>query len=239
MREVIVLPDKTAAAEAGAQRLACFLLEAQSLASPVHLALTGGRVGIDLLARLRANPLLGAVSWPDVHFWWGDERFVAADLGQRNDLAARRALLDHLPQPPGGVHPVAGPGAGLTIDQAADRYTAELARHRVGFALVLLGVGPDGHVASIFPGSAQVRDRRAPAAFAVTDSPKPPSERVSLTLATINAAREVWLVAVGAGKRDAVAAALATPPPAAAPSPAAAPPPAAGAPSPDAAAPSP
>ncbi|MDR2565674.1 MAG: 6-phosphogluconolactonase [Bifidobacteriaceae bacterium] len=208
MRDVIVLPDPMAVAEAAAQRLAGFLLESQSLASATHVALTGGGTGIAVLDRLRANPLLGAISWPDVHFWWGDERFVAAGSPERNDSQARRALLDHLPEAPGGTHPVSAANEGLSLEEAATRYTADLRRHQVRFDLVLLGVGPDGHVASIFPGAGDGTGLAAPGAFAVPNSPKPPPARVSLTLDTINAARQVWLVAAGSAKRDAVAAAL-------------------------------
>jgi 6-phosphogluconolactonase len=204
-----VLPDAAAVAEAVAQRLVAFLLSAQSVRAPTHVALTGGATGIAALARLRANPLLGAVSWPDVQFWWGDERFCPAGSDQRNEVQARRALLDHLPQAPGGVHPIAASDQGLTLDQAAARHTAELRRRRVVFDLVLLGVGGDGHVASIFPGMDDGAQAAAPAAIAVRDSPRPPPERVSLSLSTINTAREVWLFAAGEAKRSAVSQALA------------------------------
>lgn len=209
MRDVIVLADAAAVAEAAAARLVCFLLEAQSLTAPIHVALTGGSEGVEVLRRVRANPLLSAVSWPDVHFWWGDERFVEADSPERNDAQARAALLDHLPESPGGVHPVAAAGQGLTLERAAAGYGDELRRLRVRFALVLLGVGRDGHVASIFPGGPDGAGAAAPAAFAVPASPKPPPARVSLTMDTINAADEVWLVAAGSPKHDAVAAAWA------------------------------
>ncbi|MDR1634574.1 MAG: 6-phosphogluconolactonase [Bifidobacteriaceae bacterium] len=218
MRDVIVLPDPASVVEATAQRLVSFLLESQSLTSPIHVALTGGDTGIAVLERVRANTLLGAVSWPDVHFWWGDERFVAAGGPDRNDWRAHRALLDHLPEAAGGIHPVASPDQGLSLVQAARDYTAELRRHQVVFSLVLLGVGPDGHVASIFPGAGDGAGIEVPGAFAVPDSPKPPPARVSLTLDTINAAAQVWLVAAGQAKRNAVAAALSAPP---APAPAA------------------
>ncbi|MDR0594691.1 MAG: 6-phosphogluconolactonase [Bifidobacteriaceae bacterium] len=211
MRTVLVLPDRAAVAEAAAQRLVAFLLETQSLASPVHLALTGGGLGIAVLEHVRRNPLLGSVCWADVHFWWGDERFTAAGSPERNDLAADRALLDHLPVRPGGIHRVGAADQGLSLVEAATRYSDELRRQAVVFSLVLLGVGPDGHVASIFPGGGDGSDTKAPAAFAVPDSPKPPPARVSLTLDTINAADQVWLFAAGASKRAAVTAALAAP----------------------------
>jgi 6-phosphogluconolactonase len=203
------LPDPAAVAEATGQRLVAFLLSAQSVRAPTHVALTGGTLGAAVLARVRANPLLGAISWPDVHLWWGDERFVPAGSDQRNEVQARRALLDHLPEAPGGVHPIAGSDRGLSLSQAADSYTAELRRWEVTFDLVLSGVGPDGHVASVFPAMDGPAGQDPPAAFAVRGAPKPPPDRVSLSLTTINAAREVWLFAAGEPKRQAVTQALA------------------------------
>jgi 6-phosphogluconolactonase len=208
---MIVLPDSVAVAQAGAQRLAMFLLESQCLSSPVHVALTGGDTGIAVLSQLRANPLLDAISWPDIHFWWGDERFVAISSAQRNDLAARQALLDHLPQAPGGIHRIGSPDQGISLERAAQNYSAELRHHAVVFSLVLLGVGPDGHVASVFPGHGDGAGIELPGAFPVPDSPKPPPARISLTLDTINAANEVWLMAAGAAKAGSVAASVRPP----------------------------
>ncbi|MDR1187926.1 MAG: 6-phosphogluconolactonase, partial [Bifidobacteriaceae bacterium] len=188
MRDVIVLPDPVAVADAASQRLASFLLEAQSLHSPVHVALTGGATGIAVLERLRPNPLLGAISWPDVHFWWGDERFVDAWSPDRNDLAARRALLDHLPEAPGGIHAMPSSDLGLSLDEAAARYSGELRHFNVVFDLVLLGVGPDGHVASIFPGRGGGAALAAPAAIARPATPQPPPARGSQTRAPLNPA---------------------------------------------------
>lgn len=218
-RQVVVVPDAGLLAEATAARLVLTLVDAQSLGRPVHVVLTGGTVGIATLAAVRSSPLQRAVDWSGVHVWWGDERFLPDGDPDRNETQAREALLDHVPIPPEHVHPMPGPDRADGAEAAADAYAAELAAHaspdvadparRVPpFVVLLLGVGPDGHVASLFPGlpGTTVADR---AAVAVHDSPKPPPVRVSLTFPAIGVATQVWLVAGGAEKAPAVAAALA------------------------------
>jgi 6-phosphogluconolactonase len=154
-----------------------------------------------------------------VDFWWGDERFEATGDPERNETGARTALLDKVGVDQARVHAVAGPDGpdGDDPEAAAARYAAELARAAgkgaVGsgggvpaFDVLMLGIGPEGHVASIFPES--------PAAYAtgsvvaVRNSPKPPPTRISLTFGAIQAAREVWILASGAEKAEAVAEAL-------------------------------
>lgn len=228
MSAVVVHPDAETLAQATAARLLLRLVDAQSLHRPVHAVLTGGTIGIRLLADAADSPLRDAVDWTGVHVWWGDERFLPAGHADRNDTQARNALLDGLPLPPENVHPVPGPGApGIgSPEDAAAAYAAELARYATApegsslqpsddagpavpvFDVLLLGMGPDGHVASLFPGqdSVEVTDRTA---VGVHGSPKPPPERVSLTFPAIEAAEEVWLVVAGADKADAVARALA------------------------------
>lgn len=213
-RAVVVLPDAALLAEATAARLLLALVDAQSLGTPVHVVLTGGTVGIAALAAARRSPLVEAVDWAGVHVWWGDERYLPAGHPDRNETQAREALLDHVPLPSGNVHPMAGPDRSVDAEAAAGTYASELAAHAADgsgvpdVAVLLLGVGPDGHVASLFPGlpGPAVVDRTA---VSVHGSPKPPPVRVSLTFTAINAAREVWLVAAGAEKADRVAAALA------------------------------
>lgn len=227
MTTVVVHPDADTLAEATAARLLLQLVDAQSVHRPVHVALTGGTIGIRLLAAAAQSPFRDAVDWTGVHVWWGDERFLPAGHAERNDVQARNALLDGLPLPPENVHHVPAsdePGIGSPED-AAERYAAELARFAgepggsrapasddagpavPAFDVLLLGVGPDGHVASLFPGQdpIDVADRTV---VAVHDSPKPPPERVSLTFPALEAAQEVWLVVAGADKADAVARAL-------------------------------
>jgi 6-phosphogluconolactonase len=155
------------------------------------------------------------VEWSRVDFWWGDERFLPAGHPDRNETQARAALLDALPVNPDRVHPMPpsdGPD-GDDPEAAAARYAANLAAAaRPGTALlphfdvVLLGVGEDGHVASVFPEHPVAYETRP--VSAVRGSPKPPPVRITLTLPTINTAEEVWLIAAGAEKSSAVGMAL-------------------------------
>ena len=209
--EVVVHPDAGMLAEATAARLLVRLLDLQSLRSPLHVALTGGTVGIATLRAVAASPVRGAVDWSGVHVWWGDERFVPADSADRNELQARQALLDALPIPAGNVHGIPAEGQAPDEHAAAAAYAAELARFGdpvPELDVLLLGVGPDGHVASLFPGHATLHDE-VRTVVGEPDSPKPPPRRVSLTYPAIRAAREVWLVVAGEDKAEAVARAVA------------------------------
>ena len=210
---VIVHRDGELLARATAARFLLTLIDAQSVAAPVHVAVTGGSILVDTLRAVAADPLRETVDWSQVHVWWGDERFVPSGDSERNDGEAMDALFAHLPLPAQNIHPVAGPDRVADVAASAQAYTAELAEHAAPgaqvpeFAVVLLGMGPDGHVASLFPGKASL-DVDALGALHETDSPKPPPERVSFSLPTLNAARQVWLVVSGEGKAAAVAAGL-------------------------------
>ena len=213
--EVLVHADGSLLAKAAAARLVTRLVDAVSAAGLAHVVLTGGGIGTAVLAELAATPARDAVDWRAVDFWWGDERFVPAGDPDRNETGARSALLDRIDVDPARVHPVPGPDGpdGDDPDAAAARYAAELAaatRPQGGlvpaFDVLMLGVGPEGHVASLFPGQPAVHDNRP--VVAVRDSPKPPPTRISLTFPSIQAAREVWILASGAEKAEAVALAL-------------------------------
>ena len=174
------------------------------------IALTGGTIADQVhreLARLHADA--GAVDWSLVDVWWGDERFVAAGDPDRNAGQARAAFLDAVGVDPARVHEMpAADGPHADVAAAAAAYGDELRAQGTGlFDVVMLGVGPDGHVASLFPGYPQL-DVDDTVAVPVTGSPKPPPERVSLTFGALNRAREVWFLASGEAKADAVAKAL-------------------------------
>ncbi|WP_298459936.1 6-phosphogluconolactonase [uncultured Cellulomonas sp.] len=219
-RAVVVHPDADLLAEAVAARLLTRVLDLQSVRRPVHVVLTGGTVGIKTLAAVARNPVRDAVDWTGVHLWWGDERFVPDGDAERNETQARDALIDALGDalPSQNVHPIPASDAGAaTPEHAAEQYAAELARFASAeaadlavpaFDVALFGMGPDGHVASLFPGH-DALGVTGTAAVGVHGSPKPPPERVSLTFDAIRSAREVWVVAAGAEKADAVASALA------------------------------
>jgi 6-phosphogluconolactonase len=215
LTSVVVHADADVLARAVAARLAVRLLDAQNERGHACVVLTGGSIANRMYAALRASPARDAVDWSRVELWWGDERFVAADHPHRNAGQAREALLDALPLDPARVHPMPaadGPDGG-DPEAAAARYAEELAAAaRPGtaalphFDVCLLGVGPDGHVASVFPGQPAAYEKRV--VTAVRGSPKPPPTRISLTFPAINAAEEVWCIAAGAEKAGAVRMAL-------------------------------
>jgi 6-phosphogluconolactonase len=217
--EVFVHADGDLLAKAAAARIVTRTADAIGAGGHAHLVLTGGGIGTKVLAALAAEPAVAAIDWSKVDFWWGDERFAPTGDPERNETGARAALLDHIAVDPARVHPMAGPDGpdGDDPDAAAARYAAELAEAagpRTAaypvFDVVMLGIGPEGHVASLFPELPAVYDDRP--VVAVRNSPKPPPTRISLTFGPIRAAREVWILASGAEKAEAVARALADEP---------------------------
>jgi 6-phosphogluconolactonase len=184
----------------------------QGLGRTPSVVLTGGSIADRIHAAVAASDDVRLVDWSDVDFWWGDERFVPEGDPDRNAGQARAAMLSHLPVTPSRVHTVAasdGP-LGNDPDAAATAYAAELAPALGGdgpcFDVLMLGVGPDGHCASLFPGRPEVSDP-APV-LAVRRSPKPPPTRISLGMSTLMRAREVWFVATGSEKAEVVTAAI-------------------------------
>lgn len=182
------------AAEAIAKRVS----ELLTTQSTVNLVVTGGTVGIMTLAKLRDVQ----VDWTGVQIWWGDERFVERGSADRNELQARRALIDHIEIPAENLHPFPASDEGLSLDEAAEAFRKVVAE--VNFDILLLGIGPDGHVASLFPG----KNAEGELVVAEHDSPKPPPQRLSLSYDAINSASEVWFTVAGADKQNAVATAF-------------------------------
>ncbi|ASU79302.1 6-phosphogluconolactonase [Actinopolyspora erythraea] len=216
--EVIVHPDGEVLAEATAARLLTRVVDAQAARGVASVVLTGGRTGIGVLERVRDSAARSAVDWSAVNLFWGDERFLPDGDGERNETQARRALLDHLPLDPERVHPMAPSDGRFGADaEAAAGHYAEVLRTLAGadsdtgvphFDVLMLGVGEEGHTASLFPDTPYVReDERT--VVGVRDCPKPPPTRISLTLPAIAAASEVWLMTTGSGKAEAVSRALA------------------------------
>lgn len=162
-----------------------------------HLVLTGGTIGVQI-----SQMLVGAFNsapelYQGLHIWFSDERFVNADSEERN-AAPLHGTLTNLNV---CVHEVLAPDTPATIEEATEHYHSAL--NGVTIDLNILGLGPDGHVASLFPGIADLDDRRT--IFAITNSPKPPASRISFTMKFINEGLEVWIVAAGESKSDAVA----------------------------------
>jgi 6-phosphogluconolactonase len=198
-------PDLLAAATAA--RLITFLVDLQATGRIPAVALTGGGVGTKVLVNLNESSARDAVDWGRVEIFWGDERFVPSADPDRNELQAREVLLDHLELDPARVHAMAPSDGefGDDVDAAAAAY-GQIVEAQGGLDLVMLGMGDEGHVASIFPESPAVYDTRS--VVAVRNCPKPPPTRVSLTLPTIRQANEVWIITAAASKADAVATAL-------------------------------
>ena len=214
--EVIVHRDGELLAKAVAARLVTRLVDAVAARGTGSLVLTGGGIGTAVLSELAAAPARDAVDWRQLEVWWGDERFVPSGDKERNETGARAALLDHVNVDPARVYPMPpsdGPD-GADPDAAAARYATWLKEAAApedhgpvpSFDVLLLGIGPEGHIASLFPGMPALYDERS--VVAVRNSPKPPPTRLSLTLPSINAAKEVWILASGKEKASAVALAL-------------------------------
>lgn len=212
--QVISHPDKNSLAAAGAERALAVLVDAQEQRGEATVVLTGGSMGGAVLSALAASARREEVDWSRVNVWWSDERFVAGDSSERNCVQAAEAVGEALVLNPDRVHCVGSADDFATAEDAASDYRRELAaaadaEHRPQpfphFDLSLLGLGPDGHVASLFPGLPHVREQEA-TVLGVRDSPKPPPERVTMTLPLINAARHVWFLVAGADKAEAVAA---------------------------------
>lgn len=216
-RDIAVHADPDVLAAAAAARLVTRLVDLQSAGGVPKLVLTGGGVGIAMLEHLRHSPARDAVDWSRVEFYWGDERFLPPGDPERNETQARAALLDHVRVDPARVFPMgADTGTGPSgADAAAEEYAAVLARAArpedhgpvPSFDVLLLGMGGEGHTASVFPHSPAVYETER-SVVAVHGCPKPPPTRVSLTLPAIRRAAEVWIVTTGEAKAAAVAMAL-------------------------------
>jgi 6-phosphogluconolactonase len=212
---VVVHSAPEVLAQAVAARLAVRLLDAQAERGEASVVLTGGRGAAAIYRALGSSPVREAIDWSRVDVWWGDERFLPAGDPDRNETQAREALLDELPLDPARVHPMPasdGPD-GADAEAAAARYAAELAAaagpgHATlpHFDVLMLGVGEDGHVASVFPEHPVVYETRP--VSAVRGSPKPPPVRTTLTLPAINTAEDVWLMVTGREKAGVVGMAL-------------------------------
>jgi len=201
--------DAADLATAVAGELIVRIEDAQARGEEPQIGLTGGSIADAVHRELGRMGPASEVDWQRVVVWWGDERFVAPDSPDRNVEQARAAGLDLLDLDPSKVHAVPSTADAGSVDEAATSYAAAIREHGTGhFEVLMLGVGPDGHVASLFPGSPQL-DVDAAVAVGVTDSPKPPPERVSLTFGALNHSRSVWFLVSGEEKADAVAGALA------------------------------
>lgn len=211
-RMIETYSDTAALVTAAGDRLVDAVTAAIRARGSAHIVLTGGGTGVGLLHRVGARS--GEIDWPKVHIYWGDERFVPHDNDERNEKQAREALLDHVDVPAANVHAIAASDGefGDALEAAAEAYSQVLieaggADRTPVFDVHLLGMGPEGHVNSLFPDTAAVKETER-MVVGVADSPKPPPRRITLTLPAITRSRQVWLVVSGSGKADAVAAAI-------------------------------
>lgn len=212
-KRVVIADTPPQLAQVVAKRLLSRLAKRTRAGRIAHVSLTGGTMGIAVLAAAAGHERAADVDWTRVHVWWSDERFVPHGHSDRNDAAADAALLDVWGIPAENIHRMPASDSGWDLDAAAAAYAAELAAFGTdeawpSFDVCLLGVGPDGHIASLFPdrGEIQVTDA---AVLPVRDSPKPPPERITLTRPVINSSQRVWMVLTGADKASALGLALA------------------------------
>ncbi len=213
-RRVVVYADKQSLSESLASRFLKRVSRVIASRGEATIVLTGGTMGYAVLAAVNDSPSRDSVDWTKVNFWWGDERWLPDGDAERNETQARDALLAHIPLDETRVHPFAASDSGVELDAAAEAYATELkasgpaGAEYPAFDITFLGVGPDGHIASLFPERPGIReDRRT--VIPVRNSPKPPPERLSLTLPVINSSERIWLVISGPDKASALGLALA------------------------------
>ncbi len=204
--EIRVAPDEAAALQAAADVLRETARHAVATAGCVSIAISGGRTPRGMHRLLAGSPYAEAISWDRVHLFWTDERLVSPEHPASNFGAARTDFLQSLPRSPGGLHPVPVSGDG---NASARRYEEDIRRHfherhfdEPGFDLILLGLGADGHTASLFPGSPALSKQRRWAA--AVKGGEPDVERVTLTYTVLNNARRVLFLVTGDSKAAAV-----------------------------------
>lgn len=194
--------DAQGVAEQVAVDLLDFVSQALNSQVRVDIAVTGGTVGIATLVAARSLPF-NALELDRLHIWWGDERFVESTSADRNALQARNAWIKDLNIAESNIHEFPSLDSGISLDEAAKSFCDHFLANGIAFDLMLMGMGPDGHIASLFP------DRTSgEGTFPVVaehDSPKPPPQRLSFSYDTINRSRQIWFTVAGSDKADAVA----------------------------------
>ncbi len=206
--KLVICPDLEGLSREAARRLLEALAEQRITRTPFRIALSGGSTPRRLYELLASESIRSRIPWVRLHFFWGDERMVPHDSPQSNFRLAQDALLRHVPVPRQNIHPVP---TQTSPEEAAQRYEQELRAHfgRFGtpvFDLVLLGLGADGHTASLFPGAAALAEKHRPVVAHRTGLKG--SDRVTLTLPVLNSSRRVFFLVSGESKAGALRAAL-------------------------------
>lgn len=179
-----------------------YISNAVSNSKEVHISLTGGRAGTEIAKQLFAS---SAIDSRLVHIWWSDERYLNAGNVDRNDSVVPSDLITKAQ-----IHRLPSTDTTSDLGEAVGKASSDLHLHtttrfcdrNVMMDISLLSVGPDGHIASLFPGHSALTSTAAIAG--ISDSPKPPSERLTWTLSTLNASEQIWFIATGSEKADAV-----------------------------------
>jgi 6-phosphogluconolactonase len=205
MTAVEVLPDAEALARAAAERFVTRAGEAMAVGARFTVALAGGSTPRAAYHLLATEPFSRRVDWGRVHFLWGDERCVPPDDPQSNYRMTRESLLDHVPVPPGNIHRIHGEDDPHAAAGDYERVLRSLLGPEGSIDLILLGMGEDGHTASLFPGGEAVRER---VRWVVAARSATGMWRVTLTPAVLNAAREVCFLVSGAAKAERLQAVL-------------------------------
>jgi 6-phosphogluconolactonase len=200
--ELVVADDPAALARQAAGQLLAWAMERQG---PVRIALSGGSTPRGTYRELATPRLAGRFPWSRVHWFWGDERFVPPDDSESNFRMAREAMLDAAPIPPANIHPI--PTVGIGPDEAALLYEAEL-KDAYGaltllpdeplFHICLLGLGDDGHIASLIPGEPALLERNR---WVTVVAHGRPETRITLTYPAIEASRHIAFLVSGESKR--------------------------------------
>jgi len=191
-------------AQQAAVEITASLKELLSKQETVHLALTGGTVGIKTLEALAQEPEFAGLDLKRIHFWWGDERYVQENSADRNARQANEALLSKVQIPAANIHEFPATNSGLNVAEAAITFQQEIddvfGALEPKMNLTILGMGPDGHIASLFPGV----DYGSTDVVSISSSPKPPSERLSFSYELINRSGKIVFVVSGIDKASAI-----------------------------------
>ncbi|MEY4291432.1 MAG: hypothetical protein RL130_1374 [Actinomycetota bacterium] len=194
--DLTLYADATELAEEVTVQILAAIEKGLKLQSQFHLVLTGGTLGTQISEALVNEFNSDTDAFRGLHIWWSDERFVPADSVERNAFPFHNNVKNSNVV----VHQGLPSDIAANLQESVSDY--ELALENVDIDLNVIGLGPDGHVASLFPGMTDVDDQRK--VIAVENSPKPPAERITFTMSMINSAKEVWIVAAGESKADAV-----------------------------------